>query len=163
VWRKPWYFPDRSSGKPQAQGRAELRKWSGHVPPQLQYLSVEYVLSRRGAAKRTAGATRARVAGRPAHVGRRGARVESCGLPDVRAVVTELEARYHAVRSIGVPTLMIQGGDDRCVLPSSSADKQQYFSGSYARHVLDGIGHFPTREAAPRVSELVKGFLGSSS
>jgi hypothetical protein len=28
--------------------------------------------------------------------------------------------------------------------------------------VLDGIGHFPTREAAPQVSELVKAFLGSS-
>jgi pimeloyl-ACP methyl ester carboxylesterase len=72
----------------------------------------------------------------------------------------KLETRYQAVRSIGVPTLMIQGGADRCVLPSGSADKQQYYSGSYARHVLDGIGHFPTREAAPRVSELVKGFLG---
>jgi pimeloyl-ACP methyl ester carboxylesterase len=75
----------------------------------------------------------------------------------------QLEARHEAARSIGVPTLMIQGGADRCVLPASSADKQQYYGGSYARHVLDGIGHFPTREAAPQVSELVLQFLGSSA
>ena len=74
----------------------------------------------------------------------------------------KLEARYQAVRSIGVPALMIQGGADRCVLPASSLDRQQYYSGSYARHLLDGIGHFPTREAAPRVSELVKDFLRPS-
>jgi pimeloyl-ACP methyl ester carboxylesterase len=75
----------------------------------------------------------------------------------------ELEARQHAVRSIAVPTLMIQGGDDRCVLPESSEDKQQYFTGSYARHVLVGVGHFPTREAAPRVGKLVEEFLRTAT
>jgi pimeloyl-ACP methyl ester carboxylesterase len=76
---------------------------------------------------------------------------------------SELETRQHAVRSIAVPTLMIQGGDDRCVLPESSEDKQQYFTGSYARHVLVGVGHFPTREAAPRVSKLVEEFLRTAT
>jgi pimeloyl-ACP methyl ester carboxylesterase len=72
----------------------------------------------------------------------------------------QLEARHAAVRSIAVPTLMIQGGADRCVLPSSSEGKQHYYSGSYVRHLLDGIGHFPTREAGPKVGELVRQFLG---
>jgi pimeloyl-ACP methyl ester carboxylesterase len=73
----------------------------------------------------------------------------------------ELEARQQAARSIGVPTLMIQGAEDRCVLPSSSADKQQYYSGPYVRHVLQGVGHFPPREAAAQVSDLLQEFLGS--
>src|SRR5262249_34014657 len=71
----------------------------------------------------------------------------------------ELEQSYNAVRAIGIPTLMIQGGSDRCVLPWSSADKQQYYTGEYTRHVLDGIGHFPPREAAVAVGALVREFL----
>jgi pimeloyl-ACP methyl ester carboxylesterase len=71
----------------------------------------------------------------------------------------QLEAQQHAVSSIAVPTLMIQGGEDRCVLPVTSAGKERYFTGSYSRHVLAGIGHFPTREAAPEVSQLLVEFL----
>ena len=71
----------------------------------------------------------------------------------------ELEQRQKAARTISVPTLMIQGGDDRCVLPSSSQGKEKYFTGPYRRCVLDGIGHFPTREAPEKVAELLVEFL----
>jgi pimeloyl-ACP methyl ester carboxylesterase len=71
----------------------------------------------------------------------------------------ELEKRQKSARNISVATLVIQGGDDGCVLPATSERKEKHFTGSYERHVLAGIGHFPTREAPDRVSELLKGFL----
>lgn len=77
--------------------------------------------------------------------------------PDPR--YAELEQRQKAARTISVPTLMIQGGDDRCVLPSSSDGKDKFFTGPYRRCVLDGIGHFPTREAPEKVAELLLEFL----
>jgi pimeloyl-ACP methyl ester carboxylesterase len=75
----------------------------------------------------------------------------------------QLEARQIAAKSIEVPTLMIQGGDDRCVLPGTSDASSQYFTGPYARHVLNGVGHFPTREAAPQVVQLLTPFLGTAA
>lgn len=61
---------------------------------------------------------------------------------------------------ICVPTLMIQGGDDRCVLPSTSEGRHAHFSAGYERQVLDGVGHFPTREAPQRVGFLLALFFG---
>jgi pimeloyl-ACP methyl ester carboxylesterase len=70
-----------------------------------------------------------------------------------------LDARVHAATSIAVPTLMIQGGADGVTLAASTAGKERYFTGGYTRHVLDGVGHFPTREAADRVNALLTEFL----
>lgn len=70
-----------------------------------------------------------------------------------------LDARVLAATSIAVPTLMIQGGADGVTLARTTAGKGQYFTGGYARHVLDGVGHFPTREAADRVNRLLLEFL----
>jgi len=69
--------------------------------------------------------------------------------------------RYAGVEHIAVPTLMVQGGDDRCALPASSEGKEQHFSGSYRRIVLDGVGHFPTREAPDAVGRLLSEFLAA--
>jgi pimeloyl-ACP methyl ester carboxylesterase len=70
-----------------------------------------------------------------------------------------LDLRYEAlarrlaeVEQIDVPTLMIQGGDDRCDEPSSSAGQERFFTAGYRRVVLDGVGHFPHREAADEVA-----------
>jgi pimeloyl-ACP methyl ester carboxylesterase len=71
----------------------------------------------------------------------------------------EMEARLHAATSISVPTLMIHGGDDRCSLPASSEHQEQYFTGPYQRAVVDGVGHFPTREAPDAVDALLVAFL----
>jgi pimeloyl-ACP methyl ester carboxylesterase len=79
--------------------------------------------------------------------------------PDPR--YAELEQRQKAAETISLPTLMIQGGDDRAVLPSTSEGKGKHFSGPYRRHLLDGVGHFPTREAADEVSKLLLEFLRS--
>jgi len=71
----------------------------------------------------------------------------------------ELVKRQHAAQNIPVPTLMIQGGDDRCVLPETSEGKERQFTGSYDRQVLKGIGHFPIREAPDKVRDLLLRFL----
>jgi pimeloyl-ACP methyl ester carboxylesterase len=74
----------------------------------------------------------------------------------------DLERAYAAARSISVATLVIQGGDDRCVLAAGSAGKEANFSGDYARHVLAGVGHFPTREAPRAVGDLLAHFFTSN-
>jgi len=70
-----------------------------------------------------------------------------------------LDKRTKAARTITVPTLMIQGGADGVTLASSTDGKNKYFTGGYARHVLDGVGHFPTREAPDAVNKLLVEFL----
>jgi len=71
----------------------------------------------------------------------------------------ELDKLLLAAKAISVPTLMIQGGADSVTLPETTAGKDKHFTGGYARHVLDGVGHFPTREAAERVNKLLLEFL----
>jgi pimeloyl-ACP methyl ester carboxylesterase len=77
--------------------------------------------------------------------------------PDPR--YSALDARVKAARTIGTPTLMIQGGGDRCTMPASTEGKEKNFIGGYARKVIDGVGHFPTREAPEAVSKLLLDFL----
>jgi pimeloyl-ACP methyl ester carboxylesterase len=77
--------------------------------------------------------------------------------PDSR--YSALDARVKSVRTIGTPTMMIHGGADRCTLPASTEGKEKNFTGGYVRHVLDGVGHFPTREAADAVNALLLAFL----
>lgn len=70
-----------------------------------------------------------------------------------------LEQHQRAARSIAVPTLLIHGGSDRCVQAWTSEHKDAFFTGGYERHVLDGIGHFPTREAPQETAALITRFL----
>jgi pimeloyl-ACP methyl ester carboxylesterase len=66
-----------------------------------------------------------------------------------------LHQKIAATETLGVPTLMIQGAADGTVLPSSTEGKDKYFTSRYRRLVLDGIGHFPTREAPAAVADAV--------
>jgi pimeloyl-ACP methyl ester carboxylesterase len=62
-------------------------------------------------------------------------------------------ARHLAeTEAIAIPTLMIQGAEDRCDEPSQSAGQEQLFTDGYRRVVLDGVGHFPHREAPDDVA-----------
>jgi pimeloyl-ACP methyl ester carboxylesterase len=70
-----------------------------------------------------------------------------------------LDRRAMSVQSIAVPALMIQGGADGVTLAATTEGKDRYFSGGYRRVVLDGVGHFPTREKPEEVSRLLIGFL----
>ena len=71
----------------------------------------------------------------------------------------DLDRLVSAAQSISTPTLMIQGGSDAVTLPDSTEGKDKYFTGGYARHVLPGVGHFPTREAPEATNKLVLDFL----
>ncbi len=66
-----------------------------------------------------------------------------------------LHEKIASTETLLVPTLMIQGDADGTVLPKSSEAKEKYFAGGYRRVVLDGIGHFPTREAPDAVADAV--------
>jgi pimeloyl-ACP methyl ester carboxylesterase len=79
--------------------------------------------------------------------------------PDPR--YAELAERHVSTRTISVPTLMMQGGADRRMPSGGTEGREQYFTGSYERRVLDGVGHFPTREAPGAVSDLLLRFLHS--
>ncbi|MEE3625223.1 alpha/beta hydrolase [Nitrospirillum sp. BR 11752] len=81
--------------------------------------------------------------------------------PDPR--YAELERRQRATRTLSVPTLMIQGGDDRCTLPATTEKAAGHFTGPYRREVLPGVGHFPQREAPEAVNRLLLDFLGTET
>ena len=72
-----------------------------------------------------------------------------------------LRAQVAATDRLSVPTLMIQGGSDFCDEPSSSTGLDGWFTGGYRRVVLDGVGHFPHREAPAAVAELVAEHFGT--
>jgi pimeloyl-ACP methyl ester carboxylesterase len=57
---------------------------------------------------------------------------------------------------------MIHRGEDACDEPTSSARMERHFTGSYRRMVLEGVGHFPTREAPEIVSEAIIEHLATS-
>jgi len=71
----------------------------------------------------------------------------------------DLDRRAMSAQAISVPTLMIQGGADGVTIPSTTEGKEKYFTGGYRRHVLDGVGHFPTREAPDPTNRLIIDFL----
>lgn len=71
--------------------------------------------------------------------------------PDYAAI----EAQIAASPMIAVPTLVIHGGADPCNDPSTSEGKDEFFTAGYRRTVLPGIGHFPQRQAAATVADLI--------
>lgn len=77
------------------------------------------------------------------------------GEADKDARYRELDARAAAAQTIRIPALMIQGGADGVTLASSTEGKDKYFTGGYTRAVLEGVGHFPTREAPDAINKLL--------
>jgi pimeloyl-ACP methyl ester carboxylesterase len=62
--------------------------------------------------------------------------------------------------ALELPTLFIQGALDGVNPPATSVGTAAKFTGRFERIVLDGVGHFPTREAATLVaSHLVRHFV----
>jgi len=81
------------------------------------------------------------------------------GEADMDPRYRDIDRRAKSAQAISVPTLMIQGGADGVTLADTTDKKEKYFTGGYRRHVLEGVGHFPTREAPEEVSRLVIDFL----
>ncbi|WP_289052742.1 alpha/beta hydrolase, partial [uncultured Methylobacterium sp.] len=72
----------------------------------------------------------------------------------------ELRQAAEEARSIDVPTLVIHGAADTCLLPASFEGQKQFFTGTYRQVELEGVGHFPTREAPEKVAEALLAHLG---
>jgi pimeloyl-ACP methyl ester carboxylesterase len=71
-----------------------------------------------------------------------------------------LQAKLSKIGVLSVPTLMIQGGSDFCDDPGESEGLERHFTGGYERLLLDGVGHFPHREASADVSAAILRHLG---
>ena len=71
------------------------------------------------------------------------------------------QQRIEATDSLGVPTLMIVGREDGADLPERSEGKDECFTSGLRRIVLDGVGHFPAREAPDAVAEAINTFLST--
>jgi pimeloyl-ACP methyl ester carboxylesterase len=72
-----------------------------------------------------------------------------------------LSKRLSRIDQLSTPTLMIQGGADFCDEPASSVGMEWHFTGGYRRVVLDGVGHFPLREAPDAVADAVIAHLSA--
>jgi len=73
----------------------------------------------------------------------------------------DLRRRLAEVEHLSTPTLMVQGGSDYCDPPAHSEGLEDHFTGHYRRVVIDGVGHFPHREATEAVAELAHEHLST--
>ncbi len=65
--------------------------------------------------------------------------------PDPR--LAALEAKIIATKQVATPTLYISGAVDGVKPPEAAKGVPAKFSGPFQAMLLDGVGHFPTREA----------------
>jgi len=84
-------------------------------------------------------------------------------LADGDPAYAPLEAKMTPPPIISVPTLVLHGGADACNDPTTSANRERFFKGGYQRVVLDGVGHFPAREAPEAVGRAIADFLTEPS
>ncbi|WGS47603.1 alpha/beta hydrolase (plasmid) [Burkholderia sp. JSH-S8] len=70
----------------------------------------------------------------------------------------EDDARLSPAPVLSVPTLVLHGGADTCNHPDSSDGREAFFQRRYERQVLDGVGHFPQREAPRAVADAILRF-----
>ena len=81
--------------------------------------------------------------------------------PDPRSA--GLEARVKATRTLSTPTLYVQGAVDGVNPPEASKDMAGKFDGPFAFLTLDGVGHFPTREAPQAVATALIRHFGAGA
>jgi pimeloyl-ACP methyl ester carboxylesterase len=69
------------------------------------------------------------------------------------------EAKLTPTPMLSTPTLVLHGLADGANHPDSSAGKDAFFTSTYERVLLSGVGHFPQREAADRVAAEILRFV----
>jgi pimeloyl-ACP methyl ester carboxylesterase len=70
-----------------------------------------------------------------------------------------LDDRVKATQTLALPTIYFQGECDGVNPPATTERMAEKFTGPFERLVLDGVGHFPTREAPAVVAaRLVRHF-----
>ncbi len=69
-------------------------------------------------------------------------------------------ARYYdTMRAVGVPTLLIEGGQDRLV-PPAAVERLASVRPDWEFRVLDGVGHVPMMEAPEEFLAVLESWLG---
>ena len=56
---------------------------------------------------------------------------------------------------IRVPTRLLHGADDACILPATTEGKEGLFVAGYERRLLPNVGHFPQREQPAAVIKAI--------
>ncbi|WP_130212088.1 alpha/beta fold hydrolase [Bradyrhizobium genosp. SA-3] len=74
-----------------------------------------------------------------------------------------VERRLAEPPAIGVPTIMLQGAEDRDNLPITSENREQYLTSRYERHLLPGVGHFVPREAPKAFVDAIQNIVYGNS
>jgi pimeloyl-ACP methyl ester carboxylesterase len=77
------------------------------------------------------------------------------GEAEVDPDLADLEEELAKGPKIAVPTIVLHGEDDRATLVDATAGKNEYFTASYERRLLPGIGHFVPREAPDAVVDAI--------
>lgn len=67
----------------------------------------------------------------------------------------QIEHRLAEPAPVLRPTLVIHGSEDADNLPHTSAGQEDLFPAGYRRVLLEGIGHFPPREAPELVAQAI--------
>ncbi len=80
--------------------------------------------------------------------------------PDPRSAA--LEQRIQATQRIDTPTLYLSGAADGVNPPEAAKDVPAKFSGAFEAILLDGVGHFPTREAPDLVAAALIRHFGNA-
>lgn len=80
------------------------------------------------------------------------------GLAEGDPAYAEDEMRLQSVPALSVPALVLHGSSDACVYPNGTEGQEMFFTDRYERQVLDGVGHFPHREAPQLVAETILRF-----
>jgi pimeloyl-ACP methyl ester carboxylesterase len=66
-----------------------------------------------------------------------------------------LDDKVKATPTLGIPSIYIQGEHDGVNPPATTESMADKYIGDFRRVVLDGVGHFPTREAPEQVASLL--------
>lgn len=73
------------------------------------------------------------------------------------------QRRIEATTELNVPTLLVVGAQDGVDPPDQTEGLEKYFPAGYGRAVLDGVGHFPAREAPEAVAAAFRDFMAEHS
>jgi pimeloyl-ACP methyl ester carboxylesterase len=69
--------------------------------------------------------------------------------------LSELEKRLGSSPKVALPTVVLHGEEDAATLVDATAGKDEFFTSSYERRTLPGVGHFVPREAPDAVVDAV--------
>jgi len=70
-----------------------------------------------------------------------------------------LRQKLAEIKKLSTPALLIHGTSDSCVGLKPFEDSEAFFTGEFKRLALDGVGHFPQREAPTLVAQAIVEFL----